>query len=372
MPVSRSSDYSVVAVSLATVAIASLGGPVPAAGAALAEVVKRAQARYETGSPTRDLRRQVAATVEAWAASEQFTADEVRLGLALATETMARYGLEYGQIAELNFDSEAVAARVLKAARAGDRRWGLEDHYEVAARGIAVTYRVLVQQIRASESILLPAIQALRGSIDDHAARAATLARGTQATLHNLAAALIEGGTVAEVMAYLHARVADWDVSVWRPGQQRASALERRLRVRSTDRDPSAGDPVLTAEEALAGQRMLVVLGGPGSGKTWLARRYAREAARVALQRLEDGAGLDEVELPIFTTWDQWTKTAGDPRQSLVAASFASGLGHHDLNSGDTVGRLQRTLIQPGRNVLLVVDSLDEAADRAGQAFRAA
>jgi acetyl-CoA acetyltransferase len=35
--------------------------------------------------------------------------------------------------------------------------------------------------------------------------------------------------TVADVMAYLQARTEDWDVSVWHPGQQRASALERRL-----------------------------------------------------------------------------------------------------------------------------------------------
>ena len=171
-------------------------------------------------------------------------------------------------------------------------------------------------------------------------------------------------------MAYLQSRIADWDVSVWHPGQQAPSALERRLRVRTTGREPSPGDRALTAEEALAGQRMLVVLGGPGSGKTWLARRYAREAAQAALSQLEDGAGLDEVELPLFTTWDQWTKTPGGPRQSLVAASFASGLGHSDPDAGDSIGRLQRTFTQPGRKVLLVVDSLDEAADLAGQASR--
>ncbi|MGH3736767.1 MAG: hypothetical protein ACRDT6_14325 [Micromonosporaceae bacterium] len=256
--------------------------------------------------------------------------EEVRLGLALATETVARFGLDYDEIAALNFDPQRASRKVLEAANAGDKYWGKEDHYEVAARGIAETYRVLIHQFRDSEKILLPAIQVLRGSIDEYAARVESLGRSTQTALGDHVAALVAAGTVAEVMAYLHARIADWDVSVWHPGQQEQAALERRLRVRTIGREPSPGDRALSADEALAGQRMLVVLGGPGSGKTWLARRYAREAAHAALLSLEDGADVDQVELPLFTTWDQWTKTPGGPRQALVAASFASGLGHSD------------------------------------------
>jgi hypothetical protein len=233
-----------------------------------------------------------------------------------------------------------------------------------------VTYGVLIRQFKASEPLLLPAIQALRSDINDYAARIEAMGRSTQATLDDLTAALVAAGSAAEVMSYLQSRIADWDVSVWHPDQQAQSAVERRLRVRTTGRKPSAGDQVMTAEEALAGQRMLVVLGGPGSGKTWLARRYAREAAQRALSQLEDGASLDEVELPLLTTWDQWTKAPGSTRQSLVAASFASGLGHSDPEGSDSIGRLQRTFIHPGTPVLMVVDSLDEAADLAGQATR--
>ena len=366
----RSGDYSVLAGSLATVAIASLGGPVSAAGAALAEVVKLAQARYEAGVPTRDLRRHLTADIRQWAEGEKLAPEEVRLGLALATESVARFGLDYDEIAALNFDPHGASKKVIEAAKASDKHWGTENHYEVAARGIAETYHVLIRQFRASEKILLPAIQVLRGSIDEYAARVETLGRSTKATLGDLEAALVAAGTAAEVMAYLQARIADWDVSVWHPGQQAPSSLERRLRVRTVDREPSPDDRALTAEEALAGQRMLVVLGGPGSGKTWLARRYAREAAHVALLSLEDGADLDDVTLPLFTTWDQWTKESGSTRESLVAASFASGLGHSDPEAGDTISRLQRTFTQLGRKVLLVVDSLDEAADLAGQASR--
>src|SRR5665647_2732050 len=366
---SRSSDYSELAGSLATVAIASLGGPMSAVGAVLAGVVKHAHAGYEASASTRDLHRRVSSGIRLWADSEKFTTEDVNLGLALAVDSVARFGLDVDAIAELDFDPQEASRRVLVRAKAADSRWGTEDHYEVASRAIDLTYGILIEQFRASEKALLPAIRALRGSIDDYTSRVEALGRSTTATLDDLVSALIAAGTVVEVMAYLRSRIADWDVSMWHPDQQAASTLERRLLVR-TGREVSSEDPEMTAEDALAGRRMLVVLGGPGSGKTWLAHRYAREAAQVALSRLEDGADLEEVELPLFTTWDQWTKTPGTTRQSLVAASFASGLGHSDLEGGDSPARIQRTFTRPGTKVLLILDALDEAADLTGQASR--
>jgi hypothetical protein len=163
----RSGDYSELAGSLATVAIASLGGPLSAAGAALAEVVKLAQARYDAGAPTRDLRRQITAGIRTWAQAERFDPNDIQLGLALATETVARFGLDQDAIAALRFDPEEASTRVLEAAKAGESRWETENHYEVAKRGIRETYRVLIKQLRASEPVLLPAIQALRSNIDE-------------------------------------------------------------------------------------------------------------------------------------------------------------------------------------------------------------
>jgi hypothetical protein len=112
----RSSDYSELAGSLATVAIASLGGPLAAGGAALAEVVKHAQARYEAGAPTRDLRRQVTVEIRQWAENERIASEEVQRGLALATETIARFGLDVDAIATLQFDPGKVSRRVQEAA----------------------------------------------------------------------------------------------------------------------------------------------------------------------------------------------------------------------------------------------------------------
>jgi hypothetical protein len=136
----RSSDYSELAGSLATVAIASLGGPLAAGGAALAEVVKHTQARYDAGAPTRDLRRHVTEQINLWAKSEDLATEDVQLGLALATKTVAQYGLDRDAIASLQFDPAKVSRRVQQAAQARDAYWGTEKHYEVAERGIEVTY----------------------------------------------------------------------------------------------------------------------------------------------------------------------------------------------------------------------------------------
>jgi hypothetical protein len=64
------------------------------------------------------------------------------------------------------------------------------------------------------------------------------------------------------------------------------AAIERKLRITATGRVREQG---LDAD-GLARQCMrLVILGGPGSGKTWLARRTARRGAADALEALAAG-----------------------------------------------------------------------------------
>lgn len=352
--------------SLATVAIAALGGPLFVARAALAEVVKYAQSRYDENEQSRQVLRQVAGAVTAWASGEKLIQNDVDLGLALAAEKVACFGLSKDKLAELGFDPVRAAEAVVSAAKAEDPRWGTEDHYAAAERSIGVTYEALISQLRSSEGTTISVFLALRGSIEDRAARTEDRIRAVAIGLGDLADALAGVGTVADVMSYLRLRVANWDVSVWHH-DWKASALERLVKVREEAVGSAGGQP---PEEALAGAQMLVVLGGPGAGKTWLARRYARQAAQTALSQLEDGVGLDDVELPLLTTWEQWAKMSGSPTQSLVASSFASGLGHSDVDGPDSSGRLERTFLRPDARVLLVVDSLDEAADLAAQTSR--
>ncbi len=69
-------------------------------------------------------------------------------------------------------------------------------------------------------------------------------------------------------------------------GSHSAVALEPRLSIIKTPNcaNPAVGDIVagapVAAHEVTAHSHNLVILGVPGAGKTWLARRIAREAAR--------------------------------------------------------------------------------------------
>jgi hypothetical protein len=92
------------------------------------------------------------------------------------------------------------------------------------------------------------------------------------------------------------------------------AAIEQKLRITSGN---GQGSKDLVADELARTCTRLIVLGGPGSGKTWLARRTARLCAEVALDQLAEGARLDEVELPLYTTCAR-----------LAAAQLDDGIRH--------------------------------------------
>jgi hypothetical protein len=140
------------------------------------------------------------------------------------------------------------------------------------------------------------------------------------------------------------------------------AAIERKLLVA----DPDHHDERYADELAMLCTR-LVIRGGPGSGKTWLAKRAARRCAEAALKSITAGASLDEVELPLYITCSQLVSAPGDIRQAVVSSAFDH---FPDLGSARVSAELRMFFAERNAPTLLVIDSLDEAQgpdDRLGQ-----
>jgi len=164
-----------------------------------------------------------------------------------------------------------------------------------------------------------------------------------------------------ETAAYLTTLI-DWlDTDPW-PRDRRfggpalsPAAIERKLRI------IAAGAPdkqVYDADELVQRCRRLVLLGGPGSGKTWLARRTARRCAEEALQALAVGRAADEIMLPLYVTCARLASADGDIREAAVSGAI-SQLG--DLGGARQSAAVRRFFTERDGPALLVIDSLDEA-----------
>lgn len=137
------------------------------------------------------------------------------------------------------------------------------------------------------------------------------------------------------------------------------AAIERKLRI-AANGSWSQKDEELDADELGRQCSRLVVLGGPGSGKTWLAKRTARLCAKAALEALAAGATLEQVELPLYTTCARLAETR--PGEGTRRAVVASALGHlPDLGGSRVLDALQTLFEERDAPTLLVADSLDEA-----------
>ena len=133
------------------------------------------------------------------------------------------------------------------------------------------------------------------------------------------------------------------------------AAIERKLRVTAKGRDREQD---LDADGLAQQCGRLVILGGPGSGKTWLARRTARRCAEDALEVLAAGGTLEEVELPLYTTCSRLFGAGGDIREAVVSSALGQ-IG--DLGGSRISKALGVFFAERNAPTLLVIDSLDEA-----------
>jgi hypothetical protein len=163
-----------------------------------------------------------------------------------------------------------------------------------------------------------------------------------------------------EIVIYLNTLIGWLSTDPWPHWFDQTSltpaAIERRMRLTSPT-DP--GDE-LDADDLAGRCQRLVILGGPGSGKTWLAKRAARRCAEAALQAMATGLALDEVELPLYTTCSRLASAAGDIRQAAVSGALER-IG--DLGGSRITASLKEFFAERNAPTLLVFDSLDEAPD---------
>jgi hypothetical protein len=134
------------------------------------------------------------------------------------------------------------------------------------------------------------------------------------------------------------------------------SAIQQRLTFTRTKPGASA-KPVLVDDLVEKCDR-LVILGGPGAGKTWTARRAAIRTAEAALDKLAAGAALEQVRISLFAACSEvLERGAGTRWDRLIDAALEwahSNPGH--------APRL-RQLLRDHQRLLVVLDGLDEAAN---------
>nr|WP_238538830.1 hypothetical protein [Candidatus Microthrix parvicella] len=138
----------------------------------------------------------------------------------------------------------------------------------------------------------------------------------------------------------------------------RPSDIERKLTVRDDDTPTRAPETADDGDTVADRSDRLVVLGWPGSGKTWFAKRTARRSAQTALDRLNHGVPVEGIEIPIYATCQHFFAEGDGVRRAVFAAAKRSLPDLGCARFTDAIG----TLIDEHGHALVVLDSLDEAS----------
>ena len=139
------------------------------------------------------------------------------------------------------------------------------------------------------------------------------------------------------------------------------SAIARRLtmvrRTKTRAGDAGADFQPEDAATVVSHSQRLVVLGGPGAGKTWFARRTAIQAAEAAEDAVAGDADLEGVEIPLFASCAEVLASAEPVGDAIVKASVARVA--HLLDPGREA--FEKLLGEWRCRFIIVLDGLDEA-----------
>ena len=289
----------------------------------------------------------VVGEVTQWGRGRQLGDAALEHGFRLAKEVLDSHGLSLEQAAQLNFDPRRVTNTVLQAAGSRYAERGDDSLREVCRQVLLVSYTRMfedptIRELRISAATY-ELLQRIESPQERH--RSAVLAYTIQLR--------------QDLRDYLQSVVDNFSADNWqflRAGGQPVDvvSLERTLSVMTPGAEP---DRVVNADALIDSVQRLVVLGGPGAGKTWFARRVARRVAARALKNLAAGAGLDEVEIPLLVTCEEFRTTPGDRWDAAITPALA----RCPPRNGAAPQRLAQFLRERDTNVLLVLDSLDEA-----------
>jgi hypothetical protein len=118
-------------------------------------------------------------------------------------------------------------------------------------------------------------------------------------------------------------------------------------------------DPVACALEA----DRLVVLGGPGTGKSWLARQVARRAAKRGFAQLADREPLKKIELPLMVAISSFFALT-EQTPSVWGALVTEAVKELEpfLPNHRCMSRIRRVLEPRNDHYFVILEGLDEAA----------